>query len=158
MYVCMHVWIYLLPLAFFLSFILGLIYLSIYLSVCLSVCLSVGLLFYLPTVMLSIHLPMYLAICLRSMHLPIYLAIRLAFYLSYLSICPSTYVPTYLSIHLASYLSFYLSGVGHLKRMCEDAFRVAGAVQETWSSEMLGGQSADFWDGWHFGASDLQVC
>jgi hypothetical protein len=29
---------------------------------------------------------------------------------------------------------------GHLKRICKDAFRLAGAVQETCSSEMLGGQ------------------
>ena len=35
-------------------------------------------------------------------------------------------------------------GVGHVKRIWKDAFRVAGAVQETWSSEMLGGQGADF--------------
>ena len=35
-------------------------------------------------------------------------------------------------------------GVGHLKRMCKDACRVAGAVQETCSSEMFGGQGADF--------------
>ena len=34
--------------------------------------------------------------------------------------------------------------VGHLKRICKDAFSVAGAVQETCSSEMLGGQGADF--------------
>jgi len=36
------------------------------------------------------------------------------------------------------------AGVGHLKRICKDAFRAAGAVQETCSSEMLGGQGADF--------------
>ena len=35
-------------------------------------------------------------------------------------------------------------GVGHLKRICKDVFRVAGTVQETCSSEMLGGQGADF--------------
>jgi len=33
-----------------------------------------------------------------------------------------------------------MAGVGHLKRICKDGFRVAGAVQETYSSEMLGGQ------------------
>jgi len=33
---------------------------------------------------------------------------------------------------------------GTFKRICKDAFRVAGAVQETCSSEMLGGQGADF--------------
>ena len=32
-----------------------------------------------------------------------------------------------------------MAGVGHLKRIWKDAFRVAGAVQETCSSEMLGG-------------------
>ena len=37
-----------------------------------------------------------------------------------------------------------MAGVGHLKRICKDAFRVAGTVQKTCSSEMLGGQGADF--------------
>ena len=37
-----------------------------------------------------------------------------------------------------------MAGVGHLKRICKDAFCVAGAVQKTCSSEMLGGQGADF--------------
>ena len=37
-----------------------------------------------------------------------------------------------------------MAGVGHLKRICKDAFSVAGAIQETYSSEMLGGQGADF--------------
>ena len=37
-----------------------------------------------------------------------------------------------------------MAGVGHLKRICEDAFSVAGAVQETSSSELLGGEGADF--------------
>ena len=32
----------------------------------------------------------------------------------------------------------------HLQSICKDAFRMAGAVQETCSSEMLGGQGADF--------------
>ena len=32
-----------------------------------------------------------------------------------------------------------MAGVGHLKRMWKDAFRVAGPVQETCSSEMSGG-------------------
>ena len=41
--------------------------------------------------------------------------------------------------------------VGHLKRTCKDAFRVAGAVQETSPSE---GQGADFLRGLH----DRQVC
>ena len=34
--------------------------------------------------------------------------------------------------------------MGRLKRIWKDAFSVAGAVQETCSSEMLGGQGADF--------------
>ena len=37
-----------------------------------------------------------------------------------------------------------LASLGHLKRIWKDACRVAGAVQETCSSEMLGGQGADF--------------
>jgi len=37
-----------------------------------------------------------------------------------------------------------MAGVGHLKRICKDAFFVAGAVQETCSSELLGGPGADF--------------
>ena len=32
-----------------------------------------------------------------------------------------------------------MAGMGHLKRIFKDAFRVAGAVQKTCSSEMLGG-------------------
>ena len=53
-----------------------------------------------------------------------------------------------------------MAGVGHLKRICNDAFSVAGAIQETCSSELLGGSRAlNFLRrGWHFGASDLQVC
>jgi len=31
-----------------------------------------------------------------------------------------------------------MAGVGHLTRICKDAFSVAGAIQETCSSEMLG--------------------
>ena len=34
--------------------------------------------------------------------------------------------------------------VGLLKRICKDEFSVAGAVQETCSSELLGGPGADF--------------
>ena len=37
-----------------------------------------------------------------------------------------------------------MGGVGHLKRICKDAFSGAGAIQETCSSEMLGGLGADF--------------
>ena len=39
-----------------------------------------------------------------------------------------------------------MAGMGHMQRNCKDAYRVAGAVQETCSSEieMLGGQGADF--------------
>ena len=40
-----------------------------------------------------------------------------------------------------------MAGVRHFKRICKDGFRVAGAVQETCSSEMLGGQGRGvaFW-------------
>ena len=51
-----------------------------------------------------------------------------------------------------------LAGVGHLKRIFKDAFRVAGAVQKTCSSEMLGGQGADFLRGvafWSIRSSGL---
>ena len=41
-------------------------------------------------------------------------------------------------------VSKMLAGVRHLKRMCKDAFRAARVVQKTCSSEMLGGQGADF--------------
>ena len=37
-----------------------------------------------------------------------------------------------------------MAGVGHLKRICKDAFSVVGAIQKTCSWEMLGGQGADF--------------
>ena len=37
-----------------------------------------------------------------------------------------------------------MAGVGHSKRICKDAFSVAGAVQETCSSELLRGPGADF--------------
>ena len=37
-----------------------------------------------------------------------------------------------------------MAGAGNLKRICKGAFRVAGAVQKTCSSEMLGGQGDDF--------------
>ena len=51
-----------------------------------------------------------------------------------------------------------MAGVGLLKRICKDAFCVAGAVQETCSSEMLGGQGAEFMRGvafWSIGSSGL---
>ena len=49
--------------------------------------------------------------------------------------------------------------LGHLKRIRKGAFRVAGAVQETCPSEMLGGQALDFLRRVaFFGASDLQFC
>ena len=51
-----------------------------------------------------------------------------------------------------------LAGVGHLKRIFKDAFRVAGAVQKICSSEMLGGQGADFLRGvafWSIRSSGL---
>jgi len=37
-----------------------------------------------------------------------------------------------------------MAGVGHLKKVWKNAFRMAGAVQKTCSSEMLEGQDADF--------------
>ena len=37
-----------------------------------------------------------------------------------------------------------MAGMGHLKRICKDAFCVADAVQNTCSSRMLGCQGADF--------------
>ena len=49
-------------------------------------------------------------------------------------------------------MSFRVAGVGHLKRICIDAFSVAGTVQKTCSWEMLGGQGADFLRGEH------QIC
>ena len=51
-----------------------------------------------------------------------------------------------------------LAGVGHLKRTWKGAFRVASAVQETCSSEMLGGPGADFLRGvafWSIRSSGL---
>ena len=51
-----------------------------------------------------------------------------------------------------------MAGVGHLKRTWKDAFRVAGAEQETCSSEMLGGQGAGFLRGvafWSIRSSGL---
>jgi len=42
---------------------------------------------------------------------------------------------------------FETAGVGHLKRICNDEFCVEGAIQETSSSKMLGGQGADFLTG-----------
>jgi len=35
-----------------------------------------------------------------------------------------------------------MAGLGHLKRIYKDAFSVAGAIQETCSSELLGGPGA----------------
>ena len=43
-----------------------------------------------------------------------------------------------------------MAGMGHLKRICKDACRVAGAVQKTCSWERLGGQGADFLRGFAF--------
>ena len=40
-----------------------------------------------------------------------------------------------------------MAGVGHLKRIWQDKFSVAGAVQEACSAEMLGGPGADFLSG-----------
>ena len=51
-----------------------------------------------------------------------------------------------------------MAGVGHLKRICKEAFRAAGAVQKTRSSEMLGGQGADFLRGIAFWSIRSEVC
>ena len=54
-----------------------------------------------------------------------------------------------------------MAGVGHLKRICMDAFRVARAVQETCLSELLGGPGADFLKGvsfWSIRSSGLLRC
>ena len=51
-----------------------------------------------------------------------------------------------------------MTGVGHLKRICKDAFSVAGTVQETSSSELLGGPGGDFLRGvafWSIRSSSL---
>ena len=51
-----------------------------------------------------------------------------------------------------------MAGVGHLKRICKDAFSVVGAIQETCSSELLGGPGADFLRGvafWSIRSSGL---
>ena len=51
-----------------------------------------------------------------------------------------------------------MGGVGHLKRICKDAFSVAGAAQETCSSELLEGPGADFLRGvafWSLRSSGL---
>ena len=37
-----------------------------------------------------------------------------------------------------------MAGVGRLKRKCKDEFRLAGAVQKTSPSDMLGVQGAHF--------------
>ena len=37
-----------------------------------------------------------------------------------------------------------MAGVGHLKRIWKDAFRVAGAIQETHEVDVLGDQGGDF--------------
>ena len=50
------------------------------------------------------------------------------------------------------------AGVGHLKRICKDAFSVAGAEQETCLSKMLGGPGTDFLRGvafWSMRSSGL---
>jgi len=51
-----------------------------------------------------------------------------------------------------------MAGMGHLKRICKDAFLVAGTIQETFPSDMLGGQGANLLRGvafWSISASSL---
>ena len=51
-----------------------------------------------------------------------------------------------------------MAGVGHLKRICKDAFSVAGAVQERSSSELLGSAGGDFLRGVAFWSIRSSVC
>ena len=51
-----------------------------------------------------------------------------------------------------------MAGVGHLKRICKDAFSVAGAVQENIHQSCEEVRALISWEGLHFGASYLQVC
>ena len=54
-----------------------------------------------------------------------------------------------------------MAGVGDLKRICTDAFFVAGAVQEASSAEMFGAQGADFLRGvafWRIKSSATPRC
>ena len=51
-----------------------------------------------------------------------------------------------------------MAGVGHMQRICKDAFSVAGTAHETCSSELLGGPGADFLRGiafWSIRSSGL---
>ena len=51
-----------------------------------------------------------------------------------------------------------MAGEGHVQRIWQDVFRVVGAVQETCSSELFGGQGADFLRGvafWSIRSSGL---
>jgi len=51
-----------------------------------------------------------------------------------------------------------MAGVGHLKSFCKDAFREAGAVQETHELDVLGDQGRDFLRGvafWSMKSSGL---
>ena len=52
---------------------------------------------------------------------------------------------------------FVMAGVGHSKRIWTDAVRVAGAVQETCSSEILGGLGTDFLRGVAFWSTNSSV-
>ena len=51
-----------------------------------------------------------------------------------------------------------MAGAGSFKKICKDACRVAGAIQETSPSDMFGGQGVGFLRGVAFGASNPQVC
>ena len=52
-----------------------------------------------------------------------------------------------------------MAGVGHLKRIFKDAFRVAGAVYKRHVHQRCSEVRALIsWEGLHFGVSDLQVC
>ena len=49
-----------------------------------------------------------------------------------------------------------ISGAGSFKKICKDACRVAGAIQETSPSHMFGGQGVGFLRGVAFGTSILR--
>ena len=51
-----------------------------------------------------------------------------------------------------------MAGVWHLKRICKDTFRVAGAVQRHVHQRCWEVRPLISWEVLHFGASDLQVC
>ena len=57
-----------------------------------------------------------------------------------------------------------MAGVGHMQRISQDVFHVAGTIQVTCSSELFGGQGADFlrgvafWEHQIFRFADMILC